>query len=93
MENVIIMNPDTYSKMTSSDVEKIKKESEEVNRMKELDEDNLRKEIDKVRSDIDALDNEMAEHGVTQNLKYRKSVLKERYKELLDRLELVMEMR
>ena len=81
MENVIIVNPDTYSKMTSSDMGKLSKL---------LD---FRKEIDKVRSDIDALDKEMAEHGITQNLKYRKSVLKEKYKELLDRLELEMEMR
>lgn len=55
--------------------------------------DKVRSDIDKVRSDIDALDKEMAEHGITQNLKYRKSVLKEKYKELLDRLELEMEMR
>lgn len=83
MENVIIMNPDTYSKMTSSDMRKI---------TKLLDEDTLRKEIDKVRSDIDTLDNEMAEHGITHNLKYRKSVLKEKYKQLLDRLEMEIEM-
>ena len=52
----------------------------------------LRQEINAVKKSMDILDEEM-KNGYTQQQKYRKQQLLERYNNLLNRLEMWVEMR